>query len=389
VLDFMWVFAGPHASRNLADLGATVVRVESVHHLDTLRTAGNFQDDKTDPDWSLQFANVNAGKRSLALDLSKPESREVVHDLVRWADLVTESFTPKTMRALGLDYDSLRRLRPDLIMSSSCLMGGVGPQASLAGFGTMAAAVSGWFNITGWPDRLPCGPFSAYTDYVSPRFLLVSLLAALEHRRQTGEGQHIDLSQAEASSHLMLPAILDYGVNGRIMQRSGNDDPYLAPHGIYPSAGDDHWVAVAVANDSQWRALCDVLGRSDLSGMGVDERLARRRELDEVVAAWTSARRMGEAMACLQRVGVPSHQVQNTVEAFEDPQLRHREHFCQVPHAAMGQTWVEGTRLRLSRTPGVAGPPPTLGEHSWEVLTEILGYGDDKAGLLAAAGVIE
>jgi benzylsuccinate CoA-transferase BbsF subunit len=366
-----------------------VVRIESMHHLDTLRTAGNFQDDKTDPDWALQFSNVNAGKLSLALDLSKPEAREVVHDLVRWADVVTESFTPKTMRGLGFDYASLRQIRPDLIMSSSCLMGQVGPEASLAGFGTMAAAVSGWFNITGWPDRLPCGPFSAYTDYVSPRLLLVSLLAALEHRRETGQGQHIDLSQAEASSHLMLPAVLDYTVNGRVMQRNGNDDPYLAPHGIYPSAGDDRWVAVAVSTDEQWRSLCRLLDRMDLVRLSLPDRLARRQELDEVVAAWTTHRTMGEAMTCLQDARIPAHQVQNSVEAFEDPQLAHREHFRRVPHGAMGETWVEGTRLRFSRTPGTAGQPPMLGEHSWDVLTTILGYDDEKAGLLAAAGIIE
>ena len=139
----MWVFAGPHCSRVLADLGATVVRVESMHHLDTLRTAGNFQDDKTDVEWDLQFGNINAGKLGLALDLSRPEARQVAIDLVRWADVTMESFTPKTMAALGLDYESLRAHKPDLVMTSSCLMGHDGPQASLAGFGTMAAAVSG------------------------------------------------------------------------------------------------------------------------------------------------------------------------------------------------------------------------------------------------------
>jgi crotonobetainyl-CoA:carnitine CoA-transferase CaiB-like acyl-CoA transferase len=229
IADFMWVFAGPLASRNLADLGATVVRVESSRRIDTLRTAGNFQDDKIDPDWAVQFTSVNAGKRSISLDLSNPAGREVALDLVRWADVTMESFTPKAMTGFGLDYDSLREHKPDLIMTSSCLMGHYGPQCSLAGFGTMAAAVSGWFHITGWPDRLPCGPFSAYTDYVSPRFLLMAVLAAVEHRRRTGEGQYIDLSQAEASLQFMSQAVLDYTVNGRVAERHGNDDPLFAP----------------------------------------------------------------------------------------------------------------------------------------------------------------
>lgn len=390
VADFMWVFAGPWASRALADLGATVVRVESVHHLDTLRTAGNFQDDKTHPDWSLQFGNLNAGKLSVALDLSKPEARDVALDLVRWSDVVLESFTPKAMKGFGLDYESLRTVKPDLVMASSCLMGQYGRHAHLAGFGTMAAAVSGFFHVTGWPDRQPCGPFGAYTDYVSPRFLLVSVLAALEWRRRTGEGQHIDLSQAEASLQLLAPAVLDYTVNGRVVERAGNDDVRYAPHGIYPALGEDRWVAVAVTDDEQWRALCGLVGRADLAGLSGAARLECRRSLDEVLASWTEGRTPDEVTALLQGVGVPAHGVQNTVEAFEDPQLDHRGHFVEVPHAAMGRTWVEGCRARLSRTPArVDRGAPTIGEHSWEVLTEVLGYDEERAAELAAAGIFE
>ncbi|MPY91660.1 MAG: CoA transferase [Acidimicrobiia bacterium] len=393
VADFMWVFAGPWASRALADLGATVVRVESMHHLDTLRTAGNFQDDRTDPEWALQFGNMNAGKLGLALDLSKPEARDVARDLVRWADVALESFTPKAMRGLGLDYESLRKVKPDLVMASSCLMGQTGRHSALAGFGTMAAAVSGFFHVTGWPDRAPCGPFGAYTDYVSPRFLLASVLAALEWRRRTGQGQYIDLSQAEASMRLLAPAVLDYTVNGRVVERQGNDDVSFAPHGVYPAFGEDQWVAIAVASDEQWRALCEVLPRADLaglSGLSGAARRARRRELDELLCAWTRGCPAGEVMELLQRAGVPAHQVQNTVEAFADPQLRHRGHFVQVPQSAMGQTWVEGSRLRLSRTPArVERGAPTIGEHSWQVLTEVLGYDEDRAAELAVAGVFE
>lgn len=387
IADFMWVFAGPFASRNLADLGATVVRIESNRRLDTLRTAGNFQDDRIHPDWAMQFTNVNAGKRSITLDLSNPAGREVAVDLVRWADVTMESFTPKAMPSFGLDYESLRRHKPDLIMTSSCLMGNAGPEAALAGFGTMAAAVSGWFHITGWPDRLPCGPFSAYTDYVSPRLLLPAVLAAVEHRRRTGQGQHIDLSQAEASLQFMAHAVLDFTVNGRIAERCGNDDAVFAPHGTYRAAGDDQWVSIAVTDDDAWRQLCQVLERPDLAPMVAGERLARRRELDEIVEAWTCRRPPAETAERLVRLGVAAHQVQNTVEAWHDPQLRHRDHFRRVPHGAMGETWVEGSRFRLSRTPPVVGTPPTLGEHNWEVLTDVLGYDEERAAALAASGV--
>ncbi|MFN0092556.1 MAG: CaiB/BaiF CoA transferase family protein [Acidimicrobiales bacterium] len=389
VADFMWVFAGPFASRNLADLGATVVRVESSRRLDTLRTAGNFQDDKIDPDWSMQFTNVNAGKLSIALDLATPGGREVAVDLVRWADVTMESFTPKAMAGFGLGYESLRAHKPDLIMTSSCLMGHYGPEASLAGFGTMAAAVSGWFHVTGWADRPPCGPFSAYTDYVSPRFLLLAVLAALEHRRRTGLGQYIDLSQAEASLQFMADAVLDCTANGRVAARHGNDDAVYAPHGVYRAAGVDRWVAVAVTGDGPWRELCRIIERPDLAELGEAERRARRRELDDAVEAWTSRLPAEEAEARLVSRGVAAHQVQNTVEAWNDPQLRHRGHFQRTPHAVMGETWVEGSRYRLSRTPARVGPPPSLGEHNWAVLTEVLGYDDERAAALAASGIFD
>ncbi len=390
VADFTWVFAGPYATRMLADLGAEVVRVESTQSLDALRTAGNFQDDNTDPDWALQFSNMNAGKWGMTLDLTNPDSRDLVHDLVRWSDITLESFSPKAMVNWGYDYESLRKVRPDLIMASSCLMGQTGPQRLLAGFGTMAAAISGFFHLTGWPDRAPCGPFMAYTDYVSPRFLMTGVLAALEHRRRTGEGQYIDLSQAEATMQLQGPALLDYTVNGRIMERAGNDDTDFAPHGVYPTAGDDAWLAVAVTDDQAWKALCEALGRQDLVALDSRARLDRRRELDEVVAEWTSGRDGQEAMEQLQAAGVAAYVVQNSAETIIDPQLAHRGNFVEVPHDAMGTTWVEGNRLHLSRTPAqVKQGAPTLGQHTWDVLTEVLAYDPDRAAELIGTGIFE
>lgn len=390
IADFMWVFAGPFATRMMADLGAEVVRVESTQALDALRTAGNFKDDSTDPEWALQFANMNAGKADITLDLASPAARDVVHDLVRWGDVTMESFSPKAMARWGYDYESLRAVRPDLIMASSCLMGQTGPHRLLAGFGTMAAAISGFFHLTGWPDRDPCGPFMAYTDYVSPRFLFLSVLAALEHRRRTGEGQYIDLSQAEASLHLQVPAILDYTVNGRVMERAGNDDRDHAPHGVYPTRGDDDWIAIVVSSDEAWRALTAEIDRPDLAPLGTGERLERRRELDEVLAGWTAGHPGPELMERLQAVGVAAHVVQNSAEALADPQLHHRGHFVELPHEAMGSVWLEGSRFAFSRTPAVVERgSPTLGQHTWEVLTETLGYDPDRAAELLALGIFE
>src|SRR5271170_4554167 len=215
ICDFMWVMAGPASTRILADYGATVVRIESPTRIDT--------------------------------------ARALVHDLVRWADVVTESFSPKAMRAWGFDYESLRKVNPQLIMLSSCLMGQSGPLSKIAGFGNMAAAISGFHNLTGWPDRPPAGVFGAYTDYVAPRFTAMAILAALDYRRRKGEGQYIDQSQAECAIHFLGPAILDYTVNGRVDQRVGNSDAAFAPHGVYPAAGDDNWVAIVCRDDGEWR----------------------------------------------------------------------------------------------------------------------------------------
>lgn len=392
VLDLMWVMAGPAASRVLADYGADVIRVESVHRIDTARTLSPFVGNEGHPEKSGLFNNLNGNKRGLALDLSNPTSHEIMLDLVAWADVVLDAFSPHGMISLGLDHDTLLAAKPELIVASTCLSGQTGPISSLAGFGTMAAAMSGFFDPCGWPDRPPSGPFGAYTDYVAPRYFLCVLLAALEHRRRTGQGQYIDFSQSEASIHNLAVWLLDYAVNGRLPERMGNDDPRFAPHGVYRSVGDDSWVAVACEDDEQWRALCSVLGppAGPLAGLTADQRLERRRELDQLVATWTAGRTAEKATEALQAVGVAAHPVANTFEAAADPQLAHRQHFVQVPHGTLGTTWMEGSRFVLSRTPATmrrAGP--SMGEDTFEILTDTLGYDTDRVAELAAQGILE
>ena len=388
ILDLMWYMAGPGGSRVLADYGAEIVRVESANKIDGVRTQHPFRDDNPDPEWAGLWSNLNAGKMGLALDMSKPGAIDVVKDLVAWADVLLESFSPKGMKKWGLDYESLLAINPNIVMLSSCLMGQTGPHSSLVGFGTMAAAIAGFTNIAGWTDRAPCGPFMAYTDYVSPRFLVIALLAAIEHWRATGEGQHIDISQCESALHLLTPALLEFETNGRIWERDGNNDRYCAPHGVYPAAGDDRWVAIACKDDGQWRQLCAEMGRTDLADL--TDRLDRRAELDEVIASWTSKLDAATVMEKLQAQGVPAHVVQESVDLWNDPQLAHRQHYREVAHAKQGTTWVEGTRFILSRTPAVIERGgPTYGEHSYDVLTGLLGYDGDRIAELAAAQLLE
>ena len=393
VLDFMWVMAGPASTRVLVDYGATVVRVESTTSVDTARGLAPMHKGEAGAENSGLYQNMNAGKLGMTLDLTKEEGRAVARDLVRWADVVTESFSPKAMRAWGLDYHSLKKLKPDIVMLSSNLFGQTGPLAMFAGFGTMGAALAGFNSIIGWPDRDPA-MVGAYTDYVSPRFTVASILAALDHRDRTGQGQYIDFSQAEASLHFLTPALLDYGVNGHVQGREGNRDRHMAPHGVYPAAGDNRWVAIAVRDDEQWRALCDVIGQpglaSDKRFATLAERLANQDELDAIVSEWTRERENGEAETLLQARGVAAHAVQDSAEALRDPQLVHRGHFVELEHEIHGTTTVEGSRFRLSRTPAkIEHSAPTFGQHNFHVLETILGYNTDRIADLAAAGVLE
>ena len=393
VLDFMWVMAGPAATRVLADYGAMVVRVESTTNIDTARGFGPFHKGEAGPENSAFYQNMNAGKLGMTLDMTKEEGRAVARDLVRWADVVTESFSPKAMRAWGFDYDSLKKLKPDIVMLSSNLFGQTGPLAMFAGFGTMGAALAGFNSIIGWPDRDPA-MVGAYTDYVAPRFAIAAVLAALDHRDRTGQGQYIDLAQAEASMHFLTPAVLDYGVNGHVQGREGNRDRHMAPHGVYPAAGEDLWVAIAVCDDEQWHALCDVIGQPELPSdprfSTLEARLANQDALDDTLSEWTGERKKGEVEALLQARGVPAHALASSAEALLDPQLIHRGHFVELEHDIHGTTTVEGSRFRLSRTPAkIEHSAPTFGQHNFHVLETILGYNTDRIADLAAAAVLE
>ena len=394
VLDFMWAIAGPGSTRMLADYGATVVRVESAHRFDATRTVGPFINGKPGAENSGLFFNMNVGKRMLTLDLSKAEARSVVFDLVRWADVVTESFSPKAMRAWGFDYESLRQIKPSIIMLSTCLMGQTGPMAQYAGFGNLAAAIAGFTNIAGWSDRPPAGPFGAYTDYIAPWYNAAAILAALEYRDRTGQGQHIDLSQAEASLHFLGSALLDTAVNGRVQQRAGNRDVNYAPHGVYQTTGVDHWIAIAVTNDDQWNSLCSIMARPDLATAPhfatFAARLTHQDELDELLRAWTKEKDSFRLEEELQSRGVPASAVRSMGEMYSDPQLQHRGHFVQLTHPKYETTTVEGSRFRLSRTPAnITGSAATMGKDNHYVLETLLGYSEGRITELVAAGVLE
>jgi len=390
VLDLSWVAAAPLATRILAHWGATVVRIESSHRPCLARQSLGHRDDIPDQDNGLTWHTVNAGKLGLALDLSKPEARTVVHDLARWADVAIEAFTPGSAAAMGFGYEQLRALNPSIVMLSSCMMGQDGPWRDFAGFGNLAASVAGFFDVTGWADRAPAGPYMAYTDYTSPRFTLCALLAALDHRRRTGEGQYLDFSQMEAATHFLAPAIVDAQTGGPALTRAGNEEHGIAPHGVYRCAGEDRWIAIECHHDDEWRSLAVEMRRSDLAALGAAERWERRAELDEVITAFTSRQNADGLQLRLQAHGICAHQVQNTGEACSDAQLTHRGWIRWRPQPYARQAVVDFPPYLLSRSPGDYGwAGPTYGQHAQEVLEGILGYDDERITELAIAEVLE
>jgi crotonobetainyl-CoA:carnitine CoA-transferase CaiB-like acyl-CoA transferase len=397
VLDLAWVAAAPLATRLLAYWGATVVRVESSLRPDLTRIALGHRDDIVEVENAMTWQLANAGKLGVALNLGRPEAREVALDLARWADVAIESFTPGTVARWGLGWEDLSAVNPGLVMLSSCVMGQAGPLRNFAGFGNLAASVAGFFDVTGWPDRPPAGPYLAYTDYTSPRFTVCALLAALDHRRRTGAGQYLDFSQMEAATHLLSPALLELQRHGRMISRQGNADPSLVPHGVYPGLGAQAgtgdgggWIAVVCETDEQWRSLAAEMRRADLAELSATERLARRSEIDELVGAWTSRQDATGLMHRLQALAIPAHEVQNSSQLLADAQLAHRGHFTWVDHPYVRKAVVDTPPQHFSRTPGAyrwAGP--TYGQHTYDVLSGILGYDGERIAELAVAEVLE
>lgn len=391
ILDLSWIVAGPTVGRAMADYGATVIRVESPSRVDTARVVGPFHRDEPGVENSGLYGSVNAGKWGLTLDLRVPQAQAVFRRLAVWADIVCESFTAGVLARWQLDYQHLRQLKPDLIMLSSTLLGQTGPQNQVSGFGSQGAGMAGVQYLTGWPDRAPAGPFGPYTDYPAPRFSLTALLAALDHRRRTGEGVFIDQAQAEGTMQLLAPALIDYMNGGPALERRGNDDPQMSPHGVYPCEPPDgrteSWVAIAVADDSQWERFAQIIGTD--GSLGFDQRCERKAEIDAAIAAWTSQRSAEDVEAALQAARIAAHRLSTTEDAANDPQLAHRNHFRRIPHGLHGETVVEGPRYILSETPvEPARPAPQYGEHNELILREVLGMGDAEIAELAASGAL-
>lgn len=392
VADFTWVGVGPITIKNLADHGATVVHIESHTHLDTLRMTPPFKDGVAGVDRSAFMADYNTSKYGVSLDINTPKGLEIARKLILWSDVVAESFSPRAMSKWGLDYESIRKIKPDIIYYSASQQGHGGPHSGFIGFGMMMASLSGYAHLTGWPDRDPAPPYGAYTDFISPFFGAAALVAALDHRRKTGVGQHLDVSQLECGLQLIAPVQMDYVLNGHEMERDGNRDPRAAPHNAYPCRGSDSWCTIAVFTDEEWTSLCMAMDKPEWVRDPRFEDLAARKanedELDRLVGEWTRERESQDVMESLQSAGVPAGVALNAEEQFNDPQVRYRGFFKHLEHQVIGRHAYDGSSFELSRTPGSLTAAPTLGQHNDYVYREFLGMSDDEIGDLIAEGVI-
>ena len=391
VLEFGAGAAGPLATRYFADHGATVIRIESRKRPDFLRLYAITAEQKS-LDGSPMFATFNANKLGVTLNMKHPDARAIALRLVEWADVVAENFAPGAMDRWGLAYEDLARVKPDLVMVSTCLHGQTGPERAYPGFGGQGSALSGFNHLTGWPDREPLGPYGTITDSLAPRFAAAAVTAALLRRSRTGEGAYLDVSQVECAIYSLGETIVWESLTKRSPSRLGNRHPRSAgPHGAFRCAGDDRWIAIAVWDEEDWRALIDQIDVPSLR----DERFLNNRhphqdEIEELLEAWTITQDRDALAERLQAAGLDAWPVQDLEDCFNDRQLAHRGHFVPMEHSVLGTHSHETLGFRLSESPpSFTRPGPTLGRDNEQVYKQILEMTDEEYGRLKADGVFD
>ena len=390
VIDLSMGWAGPLAARHLVDMGAEVIKVESCERFDWWRGW------EATEEWialnaaeqSAAFNTVNRNKLDVTLDLTSPDGSALLKRLVAIADVVVENYSSGVLPKLGLDYAALKAVNPQLVMLSMPAFGGSGPWSRYRAYGSTVEHASGLPHLSGEPDGPPTMIHVAYGDAVGGLNGAAALLTALRHRRRTGEGQYLDLSQSEGLFPLGIHGILHRSVTGRAPVRTGNRSAACAPHGVYPASGDDQWVVIQVLTEAQWRALTKAV--VELRSFGdIDDRMARRDELDRALSAWTRARPAREIMSQLQTAGVPAAAVYSAADLIDDPQLASRRFWQMLERAHVGLQPNPVAPYRVGQAPiPIDAPAPTLGQHNRRVLTELLGLTDHDLARLTEAGVI-
>jgi crotonobetainyl-CoA:carnitine CoA-transferase CaiB-like acyl-CoA transferase len=392
VLDFTLAIAGPYLARLLAENGAEVIKVESRARQQRGRISPGL-----DPRLILQqrvtFDEMNRNKRSIAVDMSTEEGRQVIKKLVPHCDVVLENFSPRVMDNWGLGYQELRTLRRDILMVRLPGFGTTGPYRNNVGLAAVAMGMTGMYHIWSYPDSPePAGPPVWTPDYLSAAFGGVAVMAALRHRDLTGQGQLIELSQVDATAFAMGSVYLDYAVNGYLPAPMGNRHRYQAPHGAYPCKGDDAWCTIAVRNEDEWQALCEVLGspawcREEMFAT-LEQRLSHQDELDRRIEEWTRDHTPHQVMLILQKAGVPAGAVQHGETLFQDPHMRERGFLTLVDDPDTGSIEYPGTFVRLSETPGRVERCHALGEDNLAVIGALLNMSEEEIKSLEQSGAL-
>jgi crotonobetainyl-CoA:carnitine CoA-transferase CaiB-like acyl-CoA transferase len=393
VLDLTMSWAGPYATRLLADMGAEVIKIEAARHWDLLRSyTGQAPTVERVWDRSPYFNHYNRNKYGCSLDLMTERGRELFLELAKTADVVIENYRAEAMENLGLQYEVLREVNPQLIVVSMPGHGKDGPESGFVAYGTNVEQLAGLAHLTGYEGGTPHKSGISYGDPMAGIATAGAVALALWDRRRTGFGQYIEVAQRENLIGAIGEFIVGYSMNGREPMRAGNGDSSMAPHGCYPCSGEDQWLTLACEDDAQFAALCSVIGRPEIVEnerfADVVSRQRNRGVLDEIVGEWTLTQDKHAAAEALQAAGVPAMPVLTVQDVFADDHLRERGFFESVSHAVAGEWEMEGPHWRMSETPGhVRMPPPSFAEHNRWVFGELLGLSDAEMAALEADGV--
>lgn len=402
IADLTHYYAGPYCTRLLSDMGAEVIKVESLRHYDPSRGPTDRQFGRAYPSprpegsFINQAGNTNKNNRNklgVTLDLTRPEGHPLFRSLLAVSDIIVESYSAGVLARFGYPFAELQKIRPDIIYVALPAMGSTGPEKHYRGFGTTIDMLSGIASLRGYGDGPPTLADINYGDPIAGATAAGAVLLALHHRAATGEGQFVDLSQLQTLVTLQGEHLLDAQMNGRNSEPIGNHHPSWAPHNVFPCRDDDFWVAIACRNDSEWAAAASVIGRPELAAdprfADAASRKQNETELESIVAGWTRTLTRHEAAARMQAAGVPAGPVHRTSDIAIDPQLADRDFFATISHPQSGTHAYPGVLWRLSGTPGgVSRPAPTLGQHNADVFGDLLGLETAEIQTLETDGII-
>ncbi len=402
IIDSTYIIAMPYAGGMMTDLGAEVIKIEGPTHIDPTRSGTNraLADNEPGEDWwnrAPAFNQINRGKRSLTLDLSKEDGREVLKELIKVSDILVENYTPRVMRRWGLDYPNLKKLKPDIIMVSNTGYGhSEGPYSSYPAQATTQEATHGHTHITGYRGDIPSKAGQSYVDFLASWAGLMAIATALRYRNRTGKGQWLDIGMYQMGVYCTSEYILDWLANGRRGGRIGNRHPWRVPQGCYPCAGKDQWCVISVGDDEEWMALCMVMGRLELAedprfASGVD-RKRHHDELDDIIRTWTGGLDKFQVMERLQQAGVPAGPVYNGRDINLDPHRWARGFLQKINFPEdrnLGTRVFMGLPWQLSKTPvSIRRPAPTVGQDNASILGELLCLSNEKTAELKEAQII-